>query len=87
MSLSHELFHGYELLEALECGGMAQAYRASQAATGKVVFLKRVPAMSTDNAMAGVIARQNRVIRPAVKTRMIAMGAMAYRITGTAKVQ
>jgi len=45
---SHEVFHGYELLGALECGGMAQAFRARQASTGKTVFVKRVPAKSTD---------------------------------------
>jgi serine/threonine protein kinase len=37
-----EVFQGYELLQALEAGGMAEAYKARKIDTGKIVFLKRV---------------------------------------------
>lgn len=39
---SGETFFGYELLKALDGGGMAEAYIARSIATGEKVFLKRV---------------------------------------------
>jgi serine/threonine protein kinase len=37
-----EVFEGYELLQALPSGGMAEAYMAKDLASGDTVFLKRV---------------------------------------------
>ena len=42
-----ELFAGYELLQPLRGGGMAECYRARNPNTGTIVFLKRVRVGST----------------------------------------
>jgi len=43
-----ELCHGYELLQALPAGGMAEAFRARNQQSGQIVFLKRVRTVSSD---------------------------------------
>jgi ATP-dependent Lon protease len=43
-----EIFHGYELLQPLPAGGMAEAFRARSRESGRVVFLKRVRTVSRD---------------------------------------
>jgi tRNA A-37 threonylcarbamoyl transferase component Bud32 len=43
-----EVFHGYELLDSLKAGGMAEAYRARKQTGNGDVFLKRVRKNSTD---------------------------------------
>ena len=43
-----ELFHGYELLQALPAGGMAEVFRARNEQSGQIVFLKRVRTVSSD---------------------------------------
>lgn len=43
-----EVFHGYELLQELTAGGMADAFRARNQDSGQIVFLKRVRTESRD---------------------------------------
>jgi ATP-dependent Lon protease len=43
-----ESFHQYELLQALQAGGMADAFRARDTRTGQILFLKRVRTISSD---------------------------------------
>lgn len=43
-----EIFHGYELLQVLPAGGMAEAFRARHQDSRQIVFLKRVRTESRD---------------------------------------
>jgi ATP-dependent Lon protease len=61
-----ELFHGYELLQALQAGGMAEAFRAREASTGRVVFLKRVRTISSDKE---ALERETRIYEKLMRTR------------------
>jgi serine/threonine protein kinase len=62
---SIEVFHGYELLQALQAGGMAEAYRARDAKTGRVVFLKRVRTQSSDKV---ALERETRIYEKLMRT-------------------
>ena len=62
---SIEVFHGYELLQALQAGGMAEAYRARDMKTGRVVFVKRVRTLSSDKA---ALEREARIYEKLMRT-------------------
>lgn len=60
-----EVFHGYELLQALQAGGMAEAFRARETKTGRVVFLKRVRTISSDK---DALERETRIYEKLMRT-------------------
>ena len=63
---SIEVFHGYELLQTLQAGGMAEAFRAREKCTGRVVFLKRVRTVSSDKE---ALERETRIYEKLMRTR------------------
>jgi ATP-dependent Lon protease len=61
-----EIFHGYELLQALQAGGMAEAFRARETKAGRVVFLKRVRTVSSDK---DALERETRIYEKLMRTQ------------------
>ncbi len=61
-----ETFQGYELLQTLEAGGMAEAFRARKVETGETVFLKRVRTASSDKP---ALEREARIYEKLMRTR------------------
>ena len=61
-----EVFHGYELLQALHAGGMAEAFRARKIDSGETVFLKRARTVSSDKS---ALERETRIYEKLMRTR------------------
>ncbi len=61
-----EVFHQYELLQALQAGGMADAFRARDTRTGQIVFLKRVRTISSDK---DALEREARIYEKLMRMR------------------
>ena len=60
-----EVFQHYELLQVLQAGGMAEAFRARDTRTGQVVFLKRVRTVSSDK---DALERESRIYEKLMRT-------------------
>lgn len=60
-------YHGYDLIERFDSGGMAEAYKAQNQVTGEVVFLKRVRRHSADKE---ALEREMRIYDRLMRARM-----------------